>query len=245
MRRPRPQPQPLLTLEARIEALDWTRMRADLEASGCARTGPLLSAAECTAMRERFEAEDGFRSRVDMARHGYGQGVYKYFDHPLPPVVETLRRRLYPELVPLANAWAVRLRQPGFPPSHTALLRACREAGQHRPTPLLLTYQAGDFNRLHQDLYGPLVFPFQATFLLSVPGQDFEGGEFVLVEQKPRSQSRAEVVPLAHGEGVVFAVHHRPGRGPRGDHRLTMRHGVSRVRAGHRQTLGIIFHDAP
>ncbi len=180
-----------------------------------------------------------------MQRHGFGRGEYKYLRYPLPPVVEALRQAIYPQLAPIANRWRERLREEGrFPAALGAYLNECHMAGQERPTPLILKYEAGDYNCLHQDLYGPLVFPLQLTVLLSAPEADFSGGEFLLVEQRPRAQSRGEVVPLRQGEAVIFAVHHRPVEGTRGPYRVTMRHGVSRLRSGRRFTLGIIFHDA-
>jgi uncharacterized protein len=229
----------------RIAALDWQRIATDLDTDGCAMMPAVLRSEECRSLAALYQADGRFRSRVVMARHGFGRGEYKYFDHPLPEIVMTLRTALYPPLSRLANRWnedmgvAVR-----YPEDHAAYLRRCHTAGQTKPTPLLLQYGEGDYNCLHQDLYGEQVFPLQATFLLSVPGQGFAGGEFVLTEQRPRMQSRAEVVPLAQGDGVVFPVHHRPVRGTRGVYRVNLRHGVSRVRSGHRHTLGIIFHDA-
>lgn len=225
-------------------APDWRRIAADLDAQGWAGTGPLLDAAACAAMRGLYADEARFRSRVVMQRHGFGQGEYQYFANPLPDPLPDLRRALYAGLAPIANDWAARLGRPAFPDRLEALTEACRAAGQTRPTSLMLKYGAGDYNRLHQDLYGELVFPLQAAILLNEPGQDFDGGEFVLVEQKPRSQSQVHVVPLRQGEGVIFAVRERPAAGVRGDHRVQMRHGVSRVRSGHRMTLGLIFHDA-
>jgi hypothetical protein len=217
----------------------------DLDARGFARTGPLLSARECEALAAAYDDDARFRSRVVMARHGFGSGEYKYFTRPLPPVVAALRESFYPRLVPIANAWAERLRtEPRFPETLDRLHDACRAAGQTEPTPLLLRYVEGDYNCLHQDLYGDVVFPLQLAVLLSEPGVDFDGGELVLTEQRPRMQSRVEVVPLRRGEGVVFAVRHRPAHGARGDYRVTMRHGVSRIRRGLRFTLGVIFHDA-
>jgi uncharacterized protein len=192
-----------------------------------------------------YSREDAFRDRVVMARHGFGRGEYKYFRYPLPEIVARMRSALYPRLAPLANRWNVALGlEPRFPDRHAQFLRRCHAAGQRRPTPLLLQYAAGDYNCLHQDLYGEHVFPLQLTVLLAEPGRDFAGGEFVLTEQRPRMQSRAEVVPLAKGDAVVFAVRHRPVRGSRGVYRVNLRHGVSRVRWGQRHTLGIIFHDA-
>ncbi|MEO0424718.1 MAG: 2OG-Fe(II) oxygenase [Pseudomonadota bacterium] len=217
-----------------------------LDAQGWALTGPLLSSHECAALRDAFDDRARFRSHIDMQRHGYGRGEYRYFNYPLPAVVQQLRETLYARLVPLANQWQVRLgHSQRFPASLDEYLERCHRAGQCRPTPLVLRYAAGDYNRLHQDLYGDQVFPLQLAVLLGNPGEDFEGGEFVLTEQKARSQSRVDVVPLAGaGDGVVFAVNERPARGPRGDHRVRMRHGVSCVRRGERMTLGVIFHDA-
>ena len=232
-------------LPGRIAALDWAAIAAALDAYGCATTGPLLTADECAALAARYDDEALFRSRIVMARHGFGRGEYKYFAYPLPDEVATLRSALYPPLATIANRWneamGVDLR---FPAEHPAFLKRCHAAGQTKPTPLLLRYAAGDYNCLHQDLYGEHVFPLQVTLLLSQPGADFSGGEFLLTEQRPRMQSRAEVVPLGLGEGVIFPVHHRPVAGTRGIYRVTMRHGVSRLRSGQRQTLGVIFHDA-
>jgi hypothetical protein len=228
-----------------IAALDWPRIGAELDAFGCATTGPLLDAASCEALAALYDREEGFRSRVIMARHGFGRGEYKYFAAPLPDPVAALRAGFWPRLAPIANRWneAMGL-APRFPAQHAAFLARCQQAGQTRPTPLLLRYDAGDYNCLHQDLYGEHVFPLQVAILLSAPGRDFTGGEFVLTEQRPRMQSRAEVVPLQQGEGVIFAVHHRPVQGTRGTYRVTLRHGVSRIRSGRRHTLGVIFHDA-
>jgi uncharacterized protein len=229
----------------RTEALDWAAMASSLDAQGCAVTGPLLTADECAALAGRYAEDKPFRSRVIMARHGFGRGEYKYFAYPLPELIQALRTALYPRLAAIANRWneamgiAVR-----FPADHQDFLDRCHEAGQPRPTPLLLQYGPGDYNCLHQDLYGEHVFPLQATVLLSQPGEDFSGGEFVLTEQRPRMQSRAEVVPLRQGEAVIFPVHHRPVQGTRGIYRVNMRHGVSRIRDGRRHTLGVIFHDA-
>jgi hypothetical protein len=228
---------------ARVAALDWAALGAEIAAQGCATTGPLLSPEECAGLRAMYPDEAPFRSRVVMARHGFGRGEYKYFADPLPPLVAGLRRALYAALVPLANAWAPALGQAAFPPDHGAFRAACAAAGQPKPTPLLLRYGPGDYNCLHQDLYGALVFPLQVAVLLSAPREDFEGGEFVLTEQRPRMQSRAEVVPLVQGEAVVFAVNQRPVQGSRGTYRVAMRHGVSRLRRGERFTLGVIFHD--
>jgi len=229
----------------RVAARDWAAIGESLDAYGCAATGPLLSPDECSALAGRYEADDQFRSRVIMARHGFGRGEYKYFAYPLPDPVAELRGALYPPLAAIANRWngALGIAQ-RFPADHAAYLKRCHVAGQTRPTPLLLRYGPGDYNCLHQDVYGENVFPLQIAFLLSAPGKDFNGGEFVLTEQRPRMQSRAEVVPLRQGEGVIFPVHHRPVQGTRGVYRVNMRHGVSRLRSGKRHTLGIIFHDA-
>jgi len=228
----------------RIAALDWTRIGGELDAHGCAATGVLLSADESAALSSRYDEDDIYRSRVIMARHGFGRGEYKYFSYPLPDTVASLRAALYPPLAEVANRWNGQLGiDQRFPADHAAYLKRCHAAGQTRPTPLLLQYGAGDYNCLHQDVYGELVFPLQVAFLLSRPGDDFSGGEFVLTEQRPRMQSRAEVVPLTQGEGVIFPVHHRPVQGTRGVYRVNMRHGVSRLRSGKRHTLGIIFHD--
>lgn len=230
---------------ARVAALDWSAIAATLDEQGWATTGTLLDPAQCAALGALYPVDGAFRSRVVMARHGYGQGEYRYFRYPLPETVAALRTAAYPHLARVANGWAEALDEAQhYPADHAAFLRRCHDAGQRRPTPLLLKYGPGDYNRLHQDLYGPLAFPLQMTVLLSRPDQDFAGGEFVLVEQKPRSQSRAVVVPLAQGEAAIFAVRHYPGRGARGFHRLTLRHGVSRLHAGQRFTLGVIFHDA-
>lgn len=229
----------------RIGGLDWPALAAEIEARGHATTGPLLAPDECRALAALYAGQGGFRSRVVMARHGFGQGEYKYFCHPLPPVVAELRQALYPRLAPVARRWYAAMgRKADLPDTLDGYLAQCHEAGQTRPTPLLLRYGEGDYNCLHQDLYGDLAFPLQATILLSAPGEDFEGGEFVLVEQRPRMQSRPEVVPLRQGEAVIFAVSERPVEGKRGIYRVNMRHGVSRLRKGERLTLGVIFHDA-
>ena len=236
-------PDPVLA--ARIAALDWPSIAASLDADGYALLPALLSPRECRDHAALYEHGGLFRKRVVMSRHGYGRGEYQYFAYPLPRPVEALRALLYPPLAETANRWNETLRiDTRFPAAHAQFLERCHRAGQTRPTPLVLRYGEGDYNRLHQDLYGEHVFPFQATVLLSDPARDFEGGEFVLTEQRPRMQSRVEVVPLARGDGVVFPVHHRPVRGARGFHRANLRHGVSRLRAGSRHTLGIIFHDA-
>jgi uncharacterized protein len=233
------------TVGARLEALDWERIAGDLDAHGSAVLARLLAADVCQALAALYPEEGPFRSRIVMGRHGFGRGEYKYFSYPLPDLIAGLRGGLYPHLVPVANRWnaamgiAVR-----YPERHGDFLARCHATGQSRPTPLLLQYGPGDFNCLHQDLYGEHVFPLQVAVLLSEPGRDFTGGEFVLTEQRPRMQSRAEVVPLRQGDAVAFAVHHRPVQGARGAYRVNLRHGVSRIRTGQRHTLGIIFHDA-
>ena len=227
-----------------LESLASPSIAADLDAKGFATTGRLLGARECAALARLYDDDALFRSRVVMAAHGFGRGEYKYFAAPLPPLVEALRRDAYPSLAPIANAWAGRLGDDRFPEELDALADLCRAAGQTRPTPLLLKYGEGDENCLHQDIYGAVAFPLQLAILLTEPGVDFDGGELVLTEQRPRMQSRVEVVPLRRGDGVVFATRHRPVAGTRGDYRVSMRHGVSRVRRGRRFTLGVIFHDA-
>jgi hypothetical protein len=229
----------------RIGAIDWAAAATALDAQGWTTFAGLLTDAECDALAGLYADETGFRSRVVMARHGFGQGEYRYFAYPLPRTVEGLRTALYPHLAPIANRWHERMGiGVRFPKVHADFLDRCHAAGQTRPTPLLLQYGAGDYNCLHQDLYGEHVFPLQLTILLSAPGKDFRGGEFVLTEQRPRMQSRVEVVPLGKGDAVVFAVNSRPHRGTRGDYRVALRHGVSRLRDGRRHTLGVIFHDA-
>ena len=224
---------------------DWTNLEREVDACGAAVLSGLLDPADCAALIALYDDPARFRSRVVMARHGFGRGEYQYFADPLPPLVAALRAALYPPLAAIANRWAVALGETvRFPPDHAAFLARCHAGGQTRPTPLLLRYGPGDYNCLHQDLYGAHVFPLQVAVLLSQPGEDFSGGEFVLTEQRPRMQSRAEVVALRRGDAVVFPVHHRPVRGTRGVYRVTMRHGVSRVRDGSRHTLGVIFHDA-
>ncbi|HEX7874557.1 MAG TPA: 2OG-Fe(II) oxygenase [Sphingobium sp.] len=232
-------------ITTRIAALDWPDLTTQLDHYGWARMPALLAPEECRSLAALYDAPTGFRSHVHMARHGYGRGEYRYFAYPLPAPVQALRTALYPHLAPIANRWHERMSLPDrFPADHAAFLDRCHAAEQRRPTPLLLRYGTGDYNCLHRDLYGAHVFPLQAAILLSAPGVDFEGGEFVLTEQRPRMQSRADVVPLQQGDAVIFAVNMRPQAGTRGDYRLSMRHGVSTVRAGQRHTLGIIFHDA-
>jgi hypothetical protein len=236
-----------LPIAARIAGLDWAGIGAALDEGGVAGLGPVLTPAECRVLAGLYDQGDPspFRSRVVMARHGFGRGEYQYFAAPLPEAVAALRAALYPRLVPVANRWHAALGlEARFPEDHAEFLARCHAAGQVKPTPLLLRYGPGDYNCLHQDLYGEHVFPLQVVFLLSDPGAEFTGGEFLLTEQRPRMQSRAEVVPLRQGEGAVFAVRHRPVQGTRGTYRVAMRHGVSRVRSGRRHTLGIIFHDA-
>jgi uncharacterized protein len=230
---------------ARVAAIDWTQAAADLDAQGCAVLKGLLTAEECRALAALYPDDKIFRSRILMSRHGFGRGEYKYFAYPLPQPIAGLRPLLYARLQSIANRWneamGIDVR---YPERHDAFLARCHKAGQLRPTPLLLQYEEGDYNCLHQDLYGEHVFPLQVAVLLSEPRRDFEGGEFVLTEQRPRMQSRAEVVPLSQGDGVVFAVHVRPVQGTRGVYRVNMRHGVSRLRSGRRHTVGVIFHDA-
>ena len=225
--------------------IDWEKVSADVDERGSAVVEGLLSAAQCRALAALYEKDNLFRSRVVMARHGFGRGEYKYFSYPLPEVLAAPRTALYPRLAEIANRWSAAMGTDlRFPAEHKAFLKRCHAAGQRRPTPLLLRYEAGDYNCLHQDLYGEHVFPLQLTILLSEPERDFTGGEFVMTEQRPRMQSRAEVVPLAQGDAVIFAVNERPVRGTRGTYRVKLRHGVSRVRSGRRYTAGIIFHDA-
>ncbi|MGB6145319.1 MAG: 2OG-Fe(II) oxygenase [Rhodanobacter sp.] len=237
--------RPAPDTSARLQACDWAGIGDELDAHGCGMLEALLSPQECAKLASMYADDEHFRSRVPMARHGFGRGEYRYFDYPLPDLVAGLRHAVYPLLAPVANRWnaamglAVR-----YPATHAEFIARCHAAGQQRPTPLLLQYGPGDYNCLHQDLYGEQVFPLQLAVLLSAPGRDFSGGEFVLTEQRPRMQSRAEVVPLRQGDAVLFAVHQRPLQGTRGSYRVNMRHGVSRVRRGHRHTLGIIFHDA-
>jgi hypothetical protein len=233
------------SVEARVSGFDWAALAAELGAEGSAALPALLTPEACERIIGLYDEAARFRSQVIMARHGYGQGEYRYFAYPLPDLVQNLRAALYPRLAPVANAWNDALGVPTrYPPSLEAFLQRCHAAGQTRPTPLLLRYGPGDYNRLHQDLYGEHVFPLQAAVLLSAPGRDFTGGEFVLTEQRPRMQSRAEVAPLTQGDGLVFAVRERPVQGARGVSRAQLRHGVSRLRSGSRFTLGVILHDA-
>ena len=232
-------------VKVQVQAIDWQALGADLDAHGSAVLERLMPEDACEALAALYPHDGPFRSRVVMARHGFGSGEYKYFRYPLPDVVGRLRAALYPRLAAVANAWNEAMRVPArFPERHAQYIERCHAAGQRRPTPLLLQYTTGDYNCLHQDLYGEQVFPLQLTILLSQPGRDFTGGEFVMTEQRPRMQSRAQVVPLRKGDAVVFAVHQRPVRGARGVYRVNLRHGVSRVRSGRRHTVGIIFHDA-
>jgi hypothetical protein len=232
-------------IAARVDAIDWTHVKAELNAHGCAVIEQLLTPQQCADLAALYPDDSRFRSHIVMGRHGFGRGEYKYFSYPLPHIVAELRRALYAPLSRVSDRWngtmAIDVR---YPDTHDDFLKRCHAAGQTRPTPLLLQYGEGDYNCLHQDLYGEHVFPLQVAILLSEPGRDFTGGEFVLTEQRPRMQSRAEVVPLGRGDAVVFAVHHRPVQGTRGFYRVNLRHGVSRIRSGRRFTLGVIFHDA-
>ena len=232
-------------IATRVDGIDWVQAETDLDAQGGAVLKQLLTSDECQALAALYPDDAHFRSRVVMGRHGFGRGEYKYFSYPLPDLIASLRPVLYARLRGIANRWneamGIDIR---YPDRHETFLKRCHEAGQNRPTPLLLQYEAGDYNCLHQDLYGEHVFPLQVAILLSEPDRDFDGGEFVLTEQRPRMQSRANVVPLTQGCGVVFAVNHRPVEGARGAYRVTMRHGVSALRSGERYTLGVIFHDA-
>jgi uncharacterized protein len=228
-----------------MNAYDWTAIESNLDANGAAVLSRLLTADECAAITRCYVVDAMFRNTIVMARHNFGRGEYRYFDYPLPDTIASLRTALYTRLVPIANRWHAAMRMDAdFPDDHAAFVERCHRDGQRRPTPLLLRYTAGDYNCLHQDLYGPHVFPLQVAILLSQPQTDFTGGEFVLTEQRPRMQSRVEVMPLEQGDAVVFAVNQRPVAGSRGTYRVNMRHGVSRLRSGQRYTLGIIFHDA-
>ena len=229
----------------RARSVDWGRVSEDLDARGWSTIERLVTPAECDSLVALYSVEEIFRSRVVMARHGFGSGEYKYFEYPLPDIVAGLRAAVYPQLAPIANRWSAAMGvDVRYPDEHAEFIERCHAAGQVRPTPLLLQYGAGDYNCLHQDLYGEHAFPLQVAILLSEPERDFTGGEFVLTEQRPRMQSRPEVVPLRQGDAVVFAVHHRPVQGTRGVYRVNLRHGVSRVRSGRRHTVGVIFHDA-
>jgi hypothetical protein len=232
-------------MRMRAAELDWSDLARQLDEQGCARTGMLLGRKDCASIASFYRENGTFRSRVDMARHHFGRGEYKYFRYPLPAAVAALRESFYPPLAEIANRWTEALgEERAYPETLCAYLAECHAAGQTRPTPLMLSYTTGDYNCLHQDIYGEYVFPLQMTVLLSDPEHDFEGGEFVVTEQRPRMQSRVEVVRLTQGEAVIFPVRHRPLRGARGSYRANMRHGVSRIRRGSRLTLGIIFHDA-
>jgi hypothetical protein len=226
--------------------IDWARVYSHLDERGFVLIPGVLTKTSCDEITDYYADDHLFRSRIEMSRHSFGQGEYKYFNYPLPEVVQQLRTWIYPHLAPLANQWDERLgsKESRYPENLSHFIEQCHRAGQRRPTPLMLKYGAGDFNCLHQDLYGEVAFPFQVTFFLSRPGSDFEGGEFVLAEQRPRRQSRVEVLGPDQGDAIIFAVHHRPVRGARGYYRASLRHGVSTIRAGHRYTLGIIFHDA-
>ena len=233
------------SVEARVARYDWKSLSDELGSCGCAVMEKLLSPEECRLIAGLYSEEGHFRSHIHMARHGFGKGEYRYFRYPLPDLLGGLRTALYPRLAGVANDWNSRMGiDERYPAEHAAFLKQCHDQGQTRPTPLLLQYVPGDFNCLHQDLYGDLAFPIQVAILLSEPGKDFTGGEFVLTEQRPRMQSRAEVVPLRQGDAVAFAVHNRPVQGSKGNYRVNLRHGVSRVRSGMRHTVGIIFHDA-
>ncbi|HEX7790828.1 MAG TPA: 2OG-Fe(II) oxygenase [Afipia sp.] len=236
---------PARSVAARIAQMDWSGTSAHLDAYGWAVLPHILSDGDCRALANRYGEDGIFRSRIVMGRHGFGRGEYKYFSYPLPDAIAELRTALYPQLAPVANRWNESMRiGVRFPATHAEFIARCHKAGQMRPTPLLLQYGEGDYNCLHQDLYGEKVFPLQVAILLSEPETDFTGGEFVLTEQRPRMQSRVAVVPLRHGDAVVFAVHNRPVQGTRGVYRVNLRHGVSEVRTGRRHTVGIIFHDA-
>ena len=233
------------TIEARVAAIDWARAHADLDAQGWAVAPKLLTGAEADVLAGLYPQDAGFRSRVVMSRHGFGRGEYKYFSYPLPPLIQALRTAAYPHLALLANRWCERMGQAArFPRDHAAFLERCHQAGQVRPTPLLLQYGPGDYNCLHRDLYGEHVFPIQIAILLDEPGEDFQGGEFVMTEQRPRMQTRPMVLPLRKGDAAMFAVERRPMKGTRGDYQVKMSHGVSQITSGRRHTLGVIFHDA-
>ena len=232
-------------LMQRIDWIDWPGVSSRLDARGCVRIPALLEPADCDAIAGLYDRPDGFRSTVNMARHGFGRGEYRYFAYPLPATVAALRTAIYPRLATIANRWNEAMNiDVRFPDEHDRFIARCRDADQSRPTPLLLRYDSDDYNCLHQDVYGDHLFPLQLVVLLSRPGHDFDGGELVLTEQRPRMQSRAEVVPLQQGDAAVFAVRERPVRGTRGVYRVQMRHGVSRIHSGRRHALGVIFHDA-
>jgi hypothetical protein len=234
-----------LGINERVDSLDWNQIGKALDGQGHALLSGLLTPEETRSLSNLYSDDRVFRSRVVMARHGFGRGEYKYFDYPLPNLIGALRTAVYTKLAPVANQWNTAMNiDVRYPDEHVAFIQRCHDAGQTKPTPLLLQYAPDDFNCLHQDLYGEHVFPIQVAFLLSEPEKDFTGGEFVLTEQRPRMQSRAEVVPLRRGDAVAFAVHHRPVRGAKGVYKVNMRHGVSRIRSGQRHTLGVIFHDA-
>ncbi|MFD2249570.1 hypothetical protein FHS82_004023 [Pseudochelatococcus lubricantis] len=240
-----PASEAVRSAEERIASYDWQEFATELSGYGCAVLPKILTPEECKEIAALYPHEEHFRSHIHMARHGFGKGEYRYFKYPLPDLIGGLRTALYPHLADVANEWNARMGiDQRYPAEHKDFLKQCHDAGQTRPTPLLLQYVPGDFNCLHQDLYGDLAFPLQIAFLLSEPGEDFTGGEFVLTEQRPRMQSRAEVVPLRQGDAVAFAVHNRPVQGTKGNYRVNLRHGVSRVRSGQRHTVGIIFHDA-
>jgi hypothetical protein len=239
------EPMTKLGINERVDSLDWNQIGKALDGQGHALLSGLLTPEETRSLSNLYSDDRVFRSRVVMARHGFGRGEYKYFDYPLPNLIGALRTAVYAKLAPVANQWNTAMNiDVRYPDEHVAFIQRCHDAGQTKPTPLLLQYAPDDFNCLHQDLYGEHVFPIQVAFLLSEPEKDFTGGEFVLTEQRPRMQSRAEVVPLRRGDAVAFAVHHRPVRGAKGVYKVNMRHGVSRIRSGQRHTLGVIFHDA-
>jgi uncharacterized protein len=232
-------------IQLRVDSIDWKKVRTDLDTQGWTVVPKLLTLGEAEFVAGLYPREHGFRSHVIMARHGFGRGEYKYFSYPLPPLIQTLRTATYPHLAPIANQWHERMRmEERFPPTHAAFLDRCHKAGQVRPTPLLLQYAAEDYNCLHRDLYGDHVFPIQIAILLDQPGEDFDGGEFVMTEQRPRMQSRAMVLPLGKGDAAIFAVNSRPMKGTRGDYQVRLNHGVSKLYSGKRHTVGVIFHDA-
>lgn len=237
--------RPIERIADRLADVDWARLSEELDQQGCSTIERLFTRTQCERLCDLYPHDDLFRSRVVMSRHGFGRGEYKYFAYPLPDIIAELRSGLYPRLVPIANRWYASMGiDVSFPEEHASFIERCHQAGQSRPTPLLLAYEAGDYNCLHQDLYGDHVFPLQMAILLSEPDRDFAGGEFVMTEQRPRMQSRAMVPPLRQGDAIVFAVNQRPVQGTRGTYRVQLRHGVSRVRSGRRHTVGIIFHDA-